>query len=163
MTQSRKMEIVEQDGKQLRRWEYAGAVRSWNLTTGEPQKTFQHVPPRYIAGMRLSPDGNQFITYGTLPGTYEFQGKGIVSIWDARTGKYFDLPDNTEYHGRFSPAGTIWVATAVDKDGYATSNSRSVSWRYPSLGHFTNGQTTRLGVVAIFSVALVTAARNWRF
>src|SRR5262249_16380760 len=66
--QRSKRQQVEQNGKLLRRWEFNGDVRAWDVATGQLQRTLKHQPPRNILAMQLSPDGRKFVTTEPLSG-----------------------------------------------------------------------------------------------
>jgi hypothetical protein len=117
----RKYTRVEQDGKHLLRWEFDGAVRSWDLASGQPRRTYQHQPPHNVLGMRLSPDGTRFITFEEIPGVYEGAPKRGARLWDVATGRPRPLPDGLRSDGRFSPDSRTLAISTEDKDGYATA------------------------------------------
>jgi WD40 repeat protein len=117
--EKRKFERVEQDGKRMMRWEFDGDVRTWDLTTGQVQRTYKHQPPRNIIGMTLTADGGKFVTYDELPGVYERSAKRVLSLWDAASGEHRALPDGLEFAVKLSPDGRMLATTKVDGDGYA--------------------------------------------
>lgn len=112
-------EQFEKDGKRMFRWEFDGAVRAWDLTTGQLRRRFQHQPARRILGMQLSPDGRKFVTFEQTPGTYEGRPKRAVSIWDAESGRYHPLSNDLQsLDARFSPDGRMLAIDAPEYDGY---------------------------------------------
>ena len=112
----RKNSRFEQDGKEMIRWEFEGAIRGWDLATGELKSTFSHTPPRNIATLRLSPDGSTLITGEELPGDYDLSAgpKGAVSLWDAETGQSRTLAEGLDWHGVFSPDSKTLAIGAQD-------------------------------------------------
>src|SRR5262249_28092654 len=118
------------------RWEFDGEVRSWDLTTGQPKKSFKHQPPRNIRHLALSLDGSKLLTIEEVPGTYEDDPKRSVTLWDAHTGDLRTLPDGTEL-GLFSPDGRSLITTASDHDGYVRAFKQidlatgHESWTHP--------------------------------
>jgi WD40 repeat protein len=114
----RNLERVDQAGKRLIRWTFDGAVRAWDLTTGQLQRTYKHQPPRNIISMQLSPDGTKFATFEELPGVYEREIPRMLSLWDVRTGEYQALPKGLRSYARFSPDGQTLVTFSQDADSY---------------------------------------------
>jgi WD40 repeat protein len=103
----------------MMRWTFDGDVRTWDLASGQLERTYKHQPPRsMLGGMQLSPDGNTFVTFEELPGTYEGHAKRAASLWDVRTGKYRPLPDGCLSIGRFSPSGRDLATASADADGF---------------------------------------------
>jgi WD40 repeat protein len=119
--EKRKAERLEQDGKPMVRWTFDGAVRVWDLATGQVVRTYQHQPPRNIRMLRLSPDGTKFVTFEDMPGLYE-RGrlKSVVSLWDVKTGQYRTLPDGLAAGGTFSPDGRT-LAAVTNQNGQSRS------------------------------------------
>jgi WD40 repeat protein len=119
--EKRKAERVEQDGKPMVRWTFDGAVRVWDLATGQVVRTYRHQPPRNIRMLRLSPDGTKFVTFEDLPGVYE-RGrlKSVVSLWDVETGRSRTLPDGLQAGGTFSPDGRT-LALLSNQNGQSRS------------------------------------------
>jgi WD40 repeat protein len=116
-----KIDRVEMNGKPMNRWEFDGAVRSWELATGKLLKILQHDPPRYLNHGLLSPDGNYFLTSEELPGTHEKHPPRSVSLWNTRNGKYIDLGKNIDTYGVFSPDSRLLACSTVNSDGHATA------------------------------------------
>jgi WD40 repeat protein len=112
----RKVEMVEQGGKRLRRWEVEGDVRAFDLATGQLRRTYKHEPPRSISFLEHSRDGTRFVTFEELPGSSELSPPRAVSLWDVQTGQYRSLP--TAWHAvSFSPDERILAFAAVDESG----------------------------------------------
>jgi WD40 repeat protein len=119
-TGKRNYEYVEEKGNRMMRWMFDGDVRTWDLASGQLERTYKHQPPRsMLGGMQLSPDATIFVTFEELPGSYERQAKRSASVWDAKSGKYHPLPDGLQSFGRFSPDGHDLAIASVDGDGYS--------------------------------------------
>lgn len=115
-----KTEVIEQDGKQVRRVEYNGDVCQWDLETGRVVRTYQHDPPRYIRFMVMAPDGSTFVTADTLPGLIEQQVALATTVWDAKEGTYRPLDGNRQFHFVYSPDSGFLAATAYGADAGLT-------------------------------------------
>lgn len=115
----RKRELVEQDGKRMSRWQFDGDVTAWDLPAGTVRRTYQHQPPRGILHMQLSADGNRFLTFEEVPGTYALGPKQAISVWHAGTGEHRTLAEDTQSFGLFSPDGKRIALTDTSADGYA--------------------------------------------
>jgi WD40 repeat protein len=111
---------MEQNGKRLRRWEFDGDIRAWDITTGQLRRTYRHQPPRNVISMLPSPDGTRFITFEEVPGIYQGAPKRTASLWDVATGQPQPLADGSQTYGPFFPDGRTLVVRVLDKDDYAT-------------------------------------------
>ncbi len=85
--EKRKITPFERDGKRLKRWEFDGDVRSWDLSNGKLLSVLQHDPPRNILCMELSPDGSKIVTGEQLPGEYEGSAPGQRACGTCRPGE----------------------------------------------------------------------------
>lgn len=116
----RKVDNVEKDGRQFRKWTYDGAVHAWDLDSGKLSRTYEHDPPRYVSMMTLSPDGTRFFASEWLPGVVEGRSEVAATLWNAGTGKYIDLGKNLLGRVQFSPNGRILAIATMTKDNYTS-------------------------------------------
>jgi WD40 repeat protein len=115
---SQKAERVDKDGKHAYRFEFDGGLKSWDLTTGRPVRTFKHEPPRFVLQTEVSPDGYRIATLEWLSGTYEGRPPRAASLWDLRTGNSYPFPDGVDWHPTFSPDGRTLAINASGGDRF---------------------------------------------
>lgn len=116
-SEKRKITRIEKDGKQLTRWEFDGAIQTWDLATGAAGRSFQHSPPRNVRTLVSSPDGATMIAGGQVPGEYERGPDHVMSLWNTRTGEFHSLPAGVGGYGLFSHDSTLVAVTEDDADG----------------------------------------------
>jgi WD40 repeat protein len=151
---NRKLQRVEKNGKQLRRWTYDGAVLSWDLDTGKPSRTYQHDPPRYPVVMAPAPDGSKFVTSESLPGIDE-DTPNAMTLWDVKTGKFIELGRNLESYSVFSPDGKTLATAARDKKNYYTTEIMLCGMSKPANSSSWGGTSNR-------TVSFHPTAKRWR-
>ncbi len=83
---------IQRDGKVMKHWTMDGAVKVWNLATGELLPKYQHKPPRFILSTRYAPDGLSFCTLEEPGGIYQARPPRAYSLWDVHSREAKPLP-----------------------------------------------------------------------
>jgi hypothetical protein len=102
----RKLTRIERDGKALRRWEFNGEIRSWDVTTGELMGRFGQTVPRSVIYTTLSPNGRFVLAGHELAGEYESHPPRRVSLWNTESRTVCDISESGRAIGVFSADST---------------------------------------------------------
>jgi WD40 repeat protein len=116
----RTLETINIDGLPQKRLVYDGAIRAWDLETGQVSETFKQTPPRYVNNLQVAPDGKKFLTVESLPGLLT-DLRTETSLWDLATKRPRPLPKGSGFNGIFSP-DSQWLAI-VNTDEKKASKS----------------------------------------
>ena len=121
--EKRTVKAAEKGGKRLYRFEYAGAVRVWDLATGEEQAPLKPAEGRAPVFGALSPGGSLLVCIERP--SYDSDDRtpqDVTVAWDLKTGARRKLFDGYAYPS-FSPDGKT-LAVAVADHAAKTSTLR---------------------------------------
>jgi WD40 repeat protein len=113
--ETRKVLEFEVDGKKSSRLEYSGAIRVWDLNTGE-EKTPLQPPVDHAADFaRLSPDGHYLACVEMVSFNTGEKRKCVTVVWDLKTGERKEIA-NDYCMFSFSPDGKTLALQSTDHE-----------------------------------------------
>ncbi len=106
----------ERDGSVVTRVDYSGAIRSWDIRSGQEKTALHPTSGTAPTGVNLSPDGKTLVSierssYTTADG----RPKYATVVWDLNDGKKRKLIDKS-VHLAFSRDGKTVVARNIDHE-----------------------------------------------
>ena len=121
-------EKLEREGKTINRVQYNSVIRSWNVDSGRPLRTFQHSPPHGIRMMFMAPNGKYFLTLDEIPGEFDASRPRGLSLWDTATGKYREVAKGDTNPGAISSdSRLVAVSMPVPHEDSYTESIRIVA------------------------------------
>lgn len=106
---------VERDGKRFLQFSYTGAIRVWDLASGEERQPLRPTAGTAPMIAQFAP-GTRLLTCVERPGylSSQTQPKDVTVVWDVDTGKKWKLCDGYA-NPTFHPNGKTGVAETFDR------------------------------------------------
>jgi WD40 repeat protein len=124
--EKRAVRRIERDGKKVNQFDYSGAIRVWDVTSGKEKEPLQPAEGSAPAYAKLAP-GGRFLVAVERPSYVAGDGgpKDATVVWDLATGKKSPLCDGFAYP-LFAADGKAVVVGLDDYDAKTSTRTSLV-------------------------------------